>query len=145
MADETAADGAGGGVRGHFDFSELPKCGSSGVNVVLVVVSLERLALGECHTLDEVHDDILTVPARETKVNFGDAKDTRRVGVHDPCHVGLRAALTLDGGPGEPPDVFDPESRLSCGPDADAIPVETSFIARIDDEVVSREVYWDVR
>ena len=33
MADETAADGAGGGARGHFDVRELLKAGSNGFYV----------------------------------------------------------------------------------------------------------------
>jgi hypothetical protein len=60
----------------------------------------------------------------------------------DPCHVSLRMAFTSDDGALA---VFDPESRLACDPDADAVQVETSFSARIDDVVVGREVCWDVR
>jgi hypothetical protein len=142
VADATATDGAGGGARGHFDVDELLNGGSNGFDVVLVIVSLGRLALGECRTLNEVHDDIPTTPAREAKVNLGDANDARRVGVHDPCYVSLRTAFTSDDGVVA---IFDPESRLACDPDADAVPVETSFNARIDDAVVGREVCWDVR
>jgi len=129
-ADETAADGAGGGAHGHFDVGDLLNGGSNGVDV-LRVVSLERLAFGECRALNEVHDDIPTPPAREAKVNRGDADDVRRVDVYDPCHISLRTAFT-----------FDPVSRLACDPDADAIPVGT---AQIDDLVAGRKVCWDVR
>ena len=138
MADATAADRAGGGVRGHFDVDELLNGGSNGFYVVLVVVSLGRLALGECRTLNEVHDDIATLPAGEAKVNLGDADDTRRIGVHDPCHMSLRTAFTPDDGV---LGVFDPEPRLACDSDADTIPVETSFSARINDVVVGREIW----
>jgi hypothetical protein len=71
-----------------------------------------------------------------------DAEDARRVGIHDPYHVSLRTAFSSDDGGLA---VFDPESRLACDQDADAVPVETSFSARIDDSVVGREVCWDVR
>ena len=139
MADETAADGAGGGASGHFDVGELLNGGSNGFDVLLGVVSLERLAFGERRALNEVHDDIPTPPAREAKVNRGDANDARRVGVHDPCHMSLRTAFTLDVGA---PAVFDPVPTLACDPDADAVPVGT---AQIDDLVAGREVCWDVR
>jgi len=139
MADETAADGAGGGARGHFDVGELLNGGSNDFDVLLEVVSLGRLAFGECRTLNEVHDDIPTPPAREAKVNRGDADDARRVGVHDSCHVSLRTAFTLDD---EAPAIFDPVPTLTCDPDAGAVPVVT---AQTDDLVAGREVCWDVR
>ena len=91
--------------------------------------------------MDKVHDDVPTLLAREAKVDFGDADDAHRVGVHDPCHEGLRTAFTSDDGVLA---VFDPE-LLVCDPDADAVPVGTTFSARINDFVVSREVCWDVR
>ena len=124
MADATTADGAGSGARRHFDVGELLNGGSNGFDVVLVVVPLGRLAFGDCHTLDKVHDDVPTPLAREAKVDFGDADDARRVGVHDPCHESLRTAFTSDGVLA----VFDPES-LACDPDADAVPVGTAFSA----------------
>ena len=86
MADATTADGAGSGARRHFDVDELLNGGSNGFDVVPVVVPLGRLAFGDCYTLDKVHDDVPTLLAREAKVDFGDADDARRVGVHDPCH-----------------------------------------------------------
>jgi hypothetical protein len=72
------------------DVGELLHGGSNGFDVVLVVVSRGRLALGKCRTLNEVHDDIRVTPAREAKVNLGNADDARGVGVHDPCHMSLR-------------------------------------------------------
>ena len=75
-------------------------------------------------------------------MNLGDTDGTRRVGLHGPFHVSLRAAFTSDD---RVLAVFDPESRLACDPDADAVPVETSFNGRIDDAVVGREVCWDIR
>ena len=142
MADETAADGAGGGARGHFNVDELPNGGSNGFDVFPVVSSVGRLALGECRTLDKVHDDVAMAPAREAKVNLGDANDARRVGVHDPCHVSLGTAFSPDD---EVFAVLDPELGLVCDVDADAVPVATSCSAQPDDVVVGREVCWDVR
>ena len=106
--------------------------------VVLVVVSLGCLALGEHRTLNEVHDDIPTLPVREAKVNIGGADNVRRAGVH----VSLRGAFASDD---ESLIIFDLESRLTCNPDVDAVPVETNFSVRIGDVVAGREVRWDVR
>jgi hypothetical protein len=97
--------------------------------------------LGKCGTLNEVHDDIPTIPTREAKVNFGNAGDTRRVGVHDPCYISLRTAFTLEVGVLA---IFDPKSRLACYLDVDAVPVKTSSIARFNDVVAGRDVCWDV-
>ena len=111
-ANATAANGAGGGTRRHFNVGELLNSGSNDFDVVLVVVSLGRLAFGECRTLNEVHNDIIpTPPAREAKVNLGNADDARRVGVHDPCHMSLCTAFTSHVGIIA---VFEPESRLAC-------------------------------
>jgi len=72
---------------------------------------------------DKVHDNVSTPPAREAKVNLGDADDARGIGVHDPCHEGLRTAFTSDDGVLA---VFNPESTLACDPDANAVPVGSS-------------------
>ena len=110
MADITAADGAWGGAHGHFDVDELPNGGSNDSDVFLIVVSLGRLAFGECCTLNEIHNDVPAISARKAKVNVRDANDARRVGVHDPRYVSLRAAFTSDDGV---PGVLDPKSRLA--------------------------------
>jgi len=141
VADITTADGTGGCVRRYFNVGELLNCGSNSFDVVLIVISLGRLALGKCGTLDEVHDDIPTLPAREAEVDFGNADDTRRAGVHDTCYVSLRTAFTSDDGV---PAVFDPKSRLASYPDGDAVPVKTSSSAQANDFVAGREVCWDV-
>ena len=141
VANATTADRAGSGARRHFDVDELLNGGSNGFDVILVVFSLGRLAFGDCHTSDKVHNDVPTLLTREAEVDFGDADDAHRVGVHDPCHEGLRTAFTSDDGVLA---VFEPE-LLVCDPDADTVPVGTTFSARINDFVVSREVCWDVR
>lgn len=137
VADETAADGAMGRTSGHLDVGELLNGGSNGLHVVLVVVSLGRLALDERRTLNEVHDDIPMLSALEAKVNVGDAEDARMLGLHDLCNLSLSSNFSPDEGVLA---VFDPESRLACDPHADPVPVDTSFSARIYDVVVCWEV-----
>ena len=68
----------------------------------------------------EIHDNVITLPAREAKVNIRDADDVRGVGVHNPCHESLRTAFTSDDGVLA---VLDPESTRACEPDADAVPI----------------------
>jgi hypothetical protein len=58
MADVTATDGTGGGVRRHFDGGKLLNGGGNGFDVVPVVaVSPGRLAFGESPTPNEVYDN----------------------------------------------------------------------------------------
>ena len=122
MADGTTADGAGGmSVRRHFDVGELLNDGSNGFDVARFVASSVQLALSNCRTFNEVHDNIPLLLAREAKINVGDAEDARRVGVHNASNVSLRSALASDA---RVVTIFDPESRLACDVNAYAVPVE---------------------
>lgn len=124
MANATAANGAGGSRGGHLNADELLYGGSDSYFVVHKIASLERLALGDCCALDEVHGDIATGTAREAKVNIGDVEDARRVVVHDVCDISLCAAFASDEGTIA---IFDPESRIACDLHADTIPKEICF------------------
>jgi len=96
-----------------------------------------QLALCKCLTFNDLHYNVPPPLAREDKVDFGDADDAHRVGVHDPSHVSPCEALTS----GDREAVFYPESRFACDLDADAVPVETSASARFDDVIEGREVF----
>ena len=68
VANETTTDRVRGSSRGHFDVDKLLNDGNNGFDVLLIVVSLGRLALGNSNTLDEVHGDIPIFPRPSSRM-----------------------------------------------------------------------------